>query len=64
MSKRFYRVAELSRITDIPTRTLYDSIHREEIKALVLGRSIYIPTAEVERILGEPVGDEKEGEMA
>jgi hypothetical protein len=62
-SKRFYKVLELSEITKIPRSSLYAAIQRGEIKAVTLGRGVYVPTAEARRLMGEPVEVDAGGEQ-
>lgn len=57
--KVFYGVAELAAESHIPKRSIYDAVSRGEIKALRIGRSIYIPRAEVERLLGDNPNDDQ-----
>lgn len=47
-----FTVAELAPILNVSLDTVYDSVHRGEIHALRLGRTLRIPRAEAARLLG------------
>ena len=59
-ARRFFKVSEISRLTGIPDSSLYFAIQQKEIRAIKLRSRIYVPTDEVERLLGEQ-GAESDG---
>lgn len=54
MKKRYYRISEISELTGIARSTLYLAVGRNEIKALRIGKGVFIPADEAARLLGGP----------
>ena len=56
-TRTHFRVSEISRETGIPRSSLYDACTRGEIQAIRLGKSLFIPRVEAERLLGPVARD-------
>jgi excisionase family DNA binding protein len=57
MKKLTFTVPEVGNILGIGRNLAYDSIRRNEIRAVRIGKRLVVPRSEIQRLLGEPTAD-------
>jgi excisionase family DNA binding protein len=60
MTKIGLSVKEAAQLLGIHPNTLYRAVWRGELKAVKIGTRLILPKGELERLLGYPLGAEKE----